>query len=122
MARIRLWVCVLGGVISAGICLAGRGIIFGFPEVHWPDIAATVANRILMGFVIGISCWKLPHLLHGAVLGFIFSLSVSIGFLPEDLLSFGLYTTAGTLYGLLIEWLATDLLQLPMKDLSTSEL
>lgn len=110
----RFWFCMLGGVISACICLAGREIIFGFPEIHWPDIAATVANRILMGFAIGISAWKIPHLLHGALIGFFFSISVSIGFLPADLVSFGLYTTAGVLYGVLIEWLVTDILKQPM--------
>ena len=110
----RFWFCMLGGVISACICLAGREIIFGFPEIHWPDIAATVANRILMGFAIGISAWKIPHLLHGALIGLFFSLSVSIGFLPADLVGFGLYTTAGVLYGVLIEWLVTDILKRPM--------
>ena len=109
---------MLGGVISACICLIGREVIFGFQDVHWPDIAATVANRILMGFAIGISSWKIPHLLHGALLGLFFSVSVSIGFLPGDLLSFGLYTTAGVFYGVLIEWLATDIFKLPMGNIS----
>jgi hypothetical protein len=102
-------------MIAAGICLAGRAIIFGFSDVSWSDIAATVANRILMGFAIGISSWRLPYLLHGALIGFLISISVSIGFLPGDLLGFGLYTTAGIGYGMLIEWLATDLADFPMR-------
>ena len=114
MDKRRFWACILGGVISATICLTGREIIFGFPVVRWSDIAATLANRILMGFAIGISSWKLPHLLHGGLIGLFFSLSVSIGFLAEDLLVFSLYTAAGVFYGLLIEWLATDILKLPM--------
>jgi len=56
-----------------------------------------------MGFAIGISSWKIPDLMHGELIGLFLSLSVSIGFLPADLLSFGLYTTAGVLYGVLIE-------------------
>jgi hypothetical protein len=111
----RFWACIFGGVISAIICLTGREIIFGFPAIRWPDIAATVANRLLMGFAIGVSCWKIPHLLHGALLGLLFSLSVSIGFLPGDLFSFGLYTGVGVLYGILIEVLATDILKHPMR-------
>ncbi|RLD06884.1 MAG: hypothetical protein DRI65_05835 [Chloroflexota bacterium] len=55
-----------------------------------------MANRILMGFAIGISSWKIPDLMHGELIGLFLSLSVSIGFLPADLLSFGLYTTAGS--------------------------
>ena len=118
MDRRRFWICLLGGVMAAGICLVGRELIFGFPEIRWPDVAATVANRILMGFAIGISSWKIPHLLHGALIGLFFSLSVSIGFLPADWLSFGLYTTAGVIYGLLIEWYTTDVKKLPMGTMS----
>ncbi len=36
----------------------------------------TVANRLLLGFVIGISSWRLKHHLHGALLGLILSLTV----------------------------------------------
>jgi len=115
MDKRRILTCFLGGVISAFICLTGREIIFGFPEIHWPDIAAAAANRVLMGFVIGISSWRIPYLLHGALIGLLFSLSVSIGFISEDILSFGLYTAAGVLYGVFTEWLATDLLKSPMK-------
>jgi hypothetical protein len=106
---------MLGGVLSAVICIAGRQIIFGFPEITWENIAATVANRLLLGFVIGISCWRINYLLHGAILGLILSLSVSIGFLPGNLLGFFLYTSAGILYGIFIEWLSTDVFRAPMR-------
>jgi len=105
----RLPFSLLGGVICAGICLAGSQLIFGFPPISWSTISMTIANRLLLGFVIGISCWKVKHLLHGALLGLILSLSVSIGFLPTNLLKFTLYTGAGILYGIFIEWWATDL-------------
>jgi hypothetical protein len=97
------------------ICLVGRQIIFGFPEILLENIAATVANRILLGFVIGISAWRINYLIHGALLGLILSLSVSIGFLPINIVGFFLYTTAGILYGILIEWLATGVFKAPMR-------
>jgi hypothetical protein len=115
MYQKRLLACMLGGVLSAVICIAGRQIIFGFPEITWENIAATVANRLLLGFVIGISCWRINYLLHGAILGLILSLSVSIGFLPGNLLGFFLYTSAGILYGIFIEWLSTDVFKAPMR-------
>jgi hypothetical protein len=114
MYKKRLYVCILGGVISAVFCLVGRQIAFGFPEILWENIAATVANRILLGFVIGISAWRINYLLHGALLGLILSLSVSIGFMTTNTYGFFLYTTAGVLYGLLIEWLATVVFKAPM--------
>lgn len=109
----RVLICVLGGAVSAAFCLLGRQVIYRFSEVTMQTIANSVANRLLLGFVIGISCWRIDHLVHGAVLGFLFSLSVSIGYLPEGRIDFVVYTLAGTFYGVLIEWLATDLFSAP---------
>ena len=109
----RVLICIAGGVISAVFCVLGRQVIYGFSEITMQTIAHTVANRLLLGFVIGISCWRINHLVHGAVLGFLFSLSVSIGYLPDGLIDFVAYTLAGTFYGVLIEWLSTDVLKSP---------
>ena len=109
----RLWICLFGGTISAAICLVGRQIVFGFPEITLQSVAYLVANRILLGFAIGISAWKINHLLHGAVLGLAFSFSVSIGFMVTNPFGFCLYTLAGILYGLFIEWFSTDLFKAP---------
>jgi hypothetical protein len=73
----------------------------------------TVANRLLLGFVVGISSWKIRHHLHGALLGLILSLTVSVGFIPNDMLKFVLYTSAGVFYGIMIDWLATDIFKAP---------
>jgi hypothetical protein len=110
----RVLVCLLGGVISAAFCVLGRQVIYGFSEITMQTIAHTVANRLLLGFVIGISGWRINHLVHGAVLGFLFSLSVSIGYLPEGMIDFVAYTLAGTFYGVFIEWLSTDIFSAPM--------
>ena len=116
MYRKRLGFCLLGGIISAVICLTGRQLLFDFPEVTWNVLAMTIANRIFLGLVIGISAWRMNHLLHGALLGLLSSLTVSIGFLFGEMTSFFLYTGAGILYGILIEWLATDLLRAPIQS------
>ena len=78
-------------------------------------VAGMVANRFLLGLTIGISGWRINHLLHGAVLGLLFSLSVSIGFISSSPFGFFLYTTAGVLYGVFIEWLATNVFKAPMR-------
>ena len=109
----RISACLLGGLISACICLGGSQVIFGFPPIEWSTISMTVANRLLLGFVIGISSWRVKHHLHGALLGLILSLTVSIGFLPDELLKFFLYTSAGVFYGIMIDWLATDVFKAP---------
>ena len=109
----RVLICLLGGAISAAFCVFGRQVIYGFSEITMQTIAHTVANRLLLGFVIAISCWNINHLLHGAILGFLFSVSVSIGYLPEGAIDFVAYTLAGTFYGVLIEWLSTDVFSAP---------
>ena len=109
----RILACLLGGVISACICLIGSQIIFGFPKIEWSTISITVANRLLLGFVIGISSWNIKYYLHGALLGLILSLTVSVGFLPGEILKFFLYTGAGIFYGVMIDWLATDVFKSP---------
>ena len=116
----RVLICLLGGVIAAIFCVLGRQVIYGFSEIHMSTIAHTVANRLLLGFVIGISGWRINHLVHGAVLGFLFSLSVSIGYLPAGMIDFVAYTLAGTFYGLLIEWLSTDIFSAPKSVAASS--
>lgn len=112
----RLVVCLLGGVLSAILCIAGKQIVYGFPEVTSDVIAITMANRLLLGFVIGISCWRIHYLIHGAAMGLIVSLSVSIGFFPDKVFGFFLYTSAGIIYGVMIEWLATNIFKSPMRE------
>jgi hypothetical protein len=111
----RIYYCLGGGVLSAIICLIGSQIIFGFEPIRWSTVSITVANRLLLGFVIGISAWKIPGKLHGVLLGLILSLTVSIGFLPADWIKFLLYTSAGVFYGWMIEWLASDIFKAPRK-------
>jgi hypothetical protein len=109
----RLQICMLGGVIAAVFCVLGRQVIYGFGEMTMQTIAHTVANRLLLGFVIAISSWGINHLVHGALLGLLFSLSVSIGYLPDGVIDFVAFTLAGTFYGVLIEWLSTDVFSAP---------
>jgi len=106
----RILCCLAGGVICAGVCLAGSQIIFGFPQITWETISITIANRLLLGFVIGISGWKIAKHWHGWLLGLILSLTISISFIPGDYLKFTLYTGAGIIYGVFIDWFASSVL------------
>jgi hypothetical protein len=53
--------------------------------------------------------------MHGAILGLIISLSISIGFISNNMLGFILFTAAGGFYGILIEWLSTRVFKAPMR-------
>ena len=115
MYKRRLSICLAGGAISAVICIIGRQLFFGNPPITWDTVAYTMINRLLLGFVIAVSGWKIKHLSHGAIIGFVVSFSVSLGFLFSDPFRCLIYTAAGVAYGMLIEWASTDLFKAPMK-------
>ncbi len=121
MYKKRLLACVGGGAISAAVCLAGRQLLFGNPEIRPENLAAAIANRLLLGFVIALSAWRIPYLAHGALLGLIVSLSVSLGYVPDNITGFVAYTGAGVAYGVFIEWLSTKAFAAPMSLTGTSE-
>lgn len=75
------------------------------------DIAliSSIGNRILIGLVIGISAWRIHYLLHGALMGLIVTLSISIGILLDSVSGFLMFTVAGLIYGFLIELFATKI-------------
>jgi hypothetical protein len=115
MYRKRVFACIVGGAISALICVSGgnlRGVIAGIsPAV----LAASIVNRLLIGFVIAISQWRMNYMLHGVVIGLLVSLTVSLQFLPSDQQTFFLYTGAGVVYGVLTEILSTVVFRAPMR-------
>jgi hypothetical protein len=118
MYQKRLVICLIGGLVSAIICLSG-GYLFGLiTNITLPVLSTSVGNRLLIGFVIGISNWQTNYLFHGAVIGLIVSLSTSLGSLFNDMLGFTLYTFAGIAYGILIEYLATKVFRSPMRFIS----
>lgn len=102
----RLLLCLLGGVIAAAICTIGRLKLI--PDIPLSILLASgVGNRLLIGFVLGVSRWKTHFILHSALVGLIVTLSYSIGMIPGDLKGFFVYTTMGVLFGIMIETLAT---------------
>ena len=77
-------------------------------------LISSIGNRILIGFVIGISAWKIHYLLHGALMGLIVTLSMSIGILLDSMAGFLMFTIAGIIYGFLIELFATKVFKAGM--------
>ena len=113
MNKKRLFICLIGGVICSIICATGMKLTNASATI--PIILASgIGNRILIGFVIGISGWKINYLLHGAFLGLIVTLSTSIGLLTQDLIAFTIYTCVGIIYGIVIEIFSTKIFKAKM--------
>jgi hypothetical protein len=113
MNKKRLVICIIGGIIAAFICIMGMKSS-GKIEITTTILLSGIGNRILIGFVIGISGWKINYLLHGALMGLIVTLSSSIVMLPDNMSGFLMYTVAGIVYGLIIELCATKFFKAPM--------
>ncbi len=114
MKNRRILICLFGGVIAAAICVIG-GVLQGYvTAVTVSYLAASVLNRILIGFVIGISGWRINYLLHGAIIGLLVSLVSSLNLLSVHMTQFIMYTGVGVLYGIGIEILATRIFKAPM--------
>jgi hypothetical protein len=109
----RVVICTIGGMIAAAICIGGMAS-GGRVELTTMVVASGIGNRILIGFVIGISNWRIHYLLHGALIGLLVTLSSSIGIALTNMQGFLLYMTAGIVYGILIELCATKIFKSPM--------
>ena len=106
MENKRLLICTIGGIIAGLICSAG-GLLSGLiSEFTFFTIVPTFFNRLMLGFIIGISNLKINYLFHGMVIGLLVSLITSIPFLEGSVKGFLFFTIAGIIYGVLIELFA----------------
>jgi hypothetical protein len=111
MKNRRLWICTIGGIIAGLICSTGGYLSGNISELSFFTIAPTFFNRVMLGFIIGISNLKMNYLFHGALIGLLVSLITSIPFLEGAVNGFLFFTTAGIIYGVLIELFATKVIK-----------
>ena len=101
MRGLRILVTTILGFIFGIICwlLASSGGEMP-ASVSW----SIIFHRALLGFVIGISAWKINYVLHGIILGFIVSIPMALGTLVDKDFKVFLGTLImGIIYGFLIE-------------------
>lgn len=115
------------------VCATVWGIILGF--VAWAlaimiygaipasGIVAIILSFIVMGFVIGISAWKIKWWIHGFSIGLIISLPSSFGAVwVGGGTAFILYkVVAGIIFGFLIELLTTVVFKAELREEKTKE-
>ena len=100
----RIGLATLFGFFCALICLA-LGHWAGKTPWSVPFIAAGIANRTMMGVVIGVCGVKMNPFLRGPLFGLLMSLGPGIAlYAPDKTIP---YLVAGTIYGLLIDALTS---------------
>lgn len=113
----RIIIATLVGVLMGIFCWQG-GVMFGLIEDPTNiRIANIIGHRALMGFVIGISAWRINWAAHGIILGSIvgalFILYDAQMGMPTAVL-FGMLIPGNATYGLIIEFVTTKLFKAPV--------
>jgi hypothetical protein len=111
----RLLICTIGGLIAGLICVFGGKMSGNISELTFFTIVPTFFNRLMLGFIIGISSLKMNYLLHGMLIGLLVSLITSIAFLESGMTGFLFFTAAGIIYGFLIELFAVKVFKARIK-------
>ena len=104
----RLFIALFFGFLTGILCvLLG---MYGLKDTYTISLILYVlANRTLIGFVIGISSLSMNWKLHGSLMGFIASIPFALGVMlePGKLGVFIASLLLGTVYGLIIEFFTT---------------
>ena len=109
----RLMVAVFFGFVMGLSCIFGAMLIFGM-TFNTPELINVIINRMLIGFVIGISILKMRWYSHGLLIGFV----VGLPFLLYDYITgkemMIVISVAilNPIYGLMIEFFTSKVFKL----------
>lgn len=105
----RILLSLLAAIICSVICTIGRYNLV--PNISMSDlIISAVANRMLIGFMIGVSRLRINYIAHGAFIGFIVTFSYSVGMLiSQNIIGFAIYSSMGIIFGIFIEVFVTKI-------------
>jgi hypothetical protein len=104
MRGLRLLVTTLLGFVFGIVCWLL--VTSGQPGMPTSMSWSIILNCAILGFVIGISAWKINYMLHGIILGFIITIPMSLALLAQPEMSFKIFwgtMIMGMIYGFLIE-------------------
>ena len=111
----RVIIATTLGFLTGLVCYWGMKSS-GRVELTTAMMIGTILNRALIGFIIGISAWRIHYLLHGVIIGLIATLPMGVYPLVEgQIVGFVMFMVAGAVYGLIIELLTTKLFKAPIR-------
>lgn len=112
----RFWLCLILGFIAGLIC-AWTGYSQTPEEIRTMVFVSVLLNRAFIGFVLGVSAWRMGWALHGIIIGLIGTLPLSFPLIFSAQAGFGvfvMYTAAGAVWGFLIELVTSVLFKAKM--------
>jgi len=102
----RIIIATLMGILCGFICWK---LATSNNQLPWFLSTSIFLSRVILGFAIGISAWKMPWWLHGIIMGIIFSLPGAFAAMGSGYSIFVATIAMGVIYGLLIELVTTVL-------------
>ena len=100
----RIIIATIFGIITGVLCYLG-GKYYADVEFTTGTMLSTILNRTLIGFVIGISLFKLNWALHGIIMGIIVGLPLSTAAIGEG--GFWTLLIFSIIWGFIIELFTT---------------
>jgi len=108
----RVYIATLMGILAGVVCclLSSSG-----GPMPMKVLANIFVSRVLIGFVIGISAWKMPWAIHGPLMGLIVGIPTALGAMMGADAHFGKYQlffmtlVMGVIYGFVIELVTSGL-------------
>ncbi|MGD8539694.1 MAG: hypothetical protein PVI66_13345 [Candidatus Aminicenantes bacterium] len=113
----RFWIALMLGIIAGVIC-AAAGYSDTPEDIRTMSVVSVILNRAFIGFLIGISGWRLRWYFHGIILGMFGTLPLSVPLIfsaEAGVNVFLMFTAAGIVWGFLIELLTSLVFKAPMR-------
>ncbi len=107
----RVILATILGLIAGILCYLG-GKSSGV-EFNLAMTMETIFNRAIIGFLIGVSAWKMNWALHGIVMGFIGGIPLWLASAQGGAKALILMLVASIVWGFLIELITTKVFRAP---------
>jgi hypothetical protein len=119
----RLIIAIILGILAGLACayLSKPSLMATMPAAMVPATMCHIAmNRTLIGFIIGVSAWRMHWAIHGIVIGFIGSLAIAAPLVgePGGVRGFVMLMVAGIVWGFLIELITAVVFKAPMRTIA----
>ena len=116
----RLIIATILGMLAGLACayVSKASLMAQLPPEMVPGVMCNTAlNRTFIGFMIGISCWRMHWVLHGIIIGFLGTLAIAAPLIgqPGNEMGFIMMVVGGIFWGFLIELFTTVIFKAPMK-------
>ena len=118
MSYKRLYLATLMGVLCGVVCCLMSSSSGPLPLKMLANI---FSSRVLIGIVIGLSAWKMPWGMHGALMGLIVGFPSALGAMMGASAQFGKWElfsmtlVMGIIYGFIIELVTSGLFKARQK-------